>query len=282
MAKRRKTILREMPQEVKVNALFLDYDGTISSLKVPRFKSKVLPANMSVLRKISQLIPVAIVTTKDLSFIRRRTPFAHAWSALGGLETKIGDSVITASYPTKMKQHIKAALKYARSISGSDIIIEEKSDSKRSIVAFSVDWRNTKNIVKAREKALEISSYCEKLRLKIIKYDRQPFYDVFPRSVNKGIALLKLKEKLALSNGILYLGDSVVDNSAFAVADVGIGVIHDETSINLVCDYFVKFEEVAAFLRSLLENGFRFSPKLPMVLHRTEAVRILLKKNSDK
>lgn len=278
MAKRRRTILKETPQEVKVNALFLDYDGTISSLKVPRFKSKVLPANMSVLRKISQHIPVAIVTTKDLSFITGRTPFAHAWCVLGGLETKIGDSVITSSYPTKMKQHIKAALKYARSISGSDIIIEEKSDSKGSVVAFSVDWRNTKNIVKAREKALEISSYCEKLRLKTIKYEGQPFFDVFPRSVNKGMALLKLKQKLALSNGILYMGDSVVDNSAFTVADVGIGVIHDETSINLVCDYFVKFEKVAAFLRSLLENGFTFSPKFPMVLQRTEAVRILSKK----
>ena len=80
-----------------VRALFLDYDGTISPLDIPRSKSKVSPENLAVLCQISLQIPVAIITTKSLSFVVRRTPFAHAWSSLGGLEVKIGRTVTRAA-----------------------------------------------------------------------------------------------------------------------------------------------------------------------------------------
>jgi hypothetical protein len=57
------------------------------------------------------------------------------------------------------------------------------------------------------------------------------------------------------------MGDSGVDNAAFEVADVAVGVLHEETPPNLFCDFFVKFEDVAAFLRELLENNFCIDPK---------------------
>jgi hypothetical protein len=226
---------------------------------------------MAILCQISRRIPVAVITTKDLAFVVNKTPFAHAWAGLGGLEIKIGDVTTKDSCLRKMKRHLTAALEYAKAFSGKDFEIEEKRDSDGNTVAFSVDWRQAVDRYEAQEKALKIVSYCETLPIVSIKYEGQPFFDVFPCPVNKGKALLKLKQKLGLRNGILYMGDSSVDNAAFEVADIAVGVIHEETSNNLVCEYCVKFEDVTTFLQCLLKNRFRFSPRLPMILHRTQA-----------
>jgi HAD superfamily hydrolase (TIGR01484 family) len=230
---------------------------------------------MDVLYQVSRRIPVAVITTKDLSFVVKRTPFAYAWSCLGGLEMKIGDVVTKAPCLRSRITYFEKALEYAKNLSDNDLAIEEKQDSNGTTVAFSVDWRQTKNRSKAIKKALKIISYCKGLPLFTIEYEGQPFFDIFPCSVDKGRALLELKQKLGLQDGILYMGDSSVDNPAFEVADIALGVIREETPDDLVCNYFVKFEDVATFLQGLLKNGFRFSPKLPTILQRTEALQYI-------
>jgi hypothetical protein len=67
----------------------------------------------------------------------------------------------------------------------------------------------------------------------------------------------------------LYMGDSTDDNSAFAAADLAIGVVHAETPKNLTYNFFIKFEDMAQFLNSLLDNGLCFKPELLTGLHES-------------
>jgi trehalose-phosphatase len=260
--------LKQKGAVARVGALFTDYDGTISPINVPRSESRVPPEIISVLNRIGERIPVAVITTKSLEFVVTRTPFACAWSALGGLETRIGRTTTRASC-LKTTRHLETALRYAKSMSEGLFSVEEKRDSREEVVAFSVDWRFADNLDKAKDVATRVFSFYETLPVVTVRHEGQPFFDVFPCAVNKGRALLDLKQKLRVQDNVMYMGDSAVDNPAFEAADVAVGVMHAETPIDLACGYFVKFDEVAEFLRHLLENSFCFDPSFPMIFRKT-------------
>jgi HAD superfamily hydrolase (TIGR01484 family) len=246
----------------KVTGLFLDYDGTISPLEVSRQQSRILPHTEALLRLIRKFIPIGIITTKDLNFILPRTDFANAWGAIAGLEMKIGSQVFKASGVEEALPHLNQALEYARHNLCEGGIIEEKCDSQRKPLAFCLDWRQVKNPKKSKIMVEKILAFCKTTPLKIIEYPRQPFFDVYPCSIDKGKALRTIKENLGLSSGILYMGDSLTDNAAFKEADISIGVTWNDKPSELDCDYWIRFEDVAYFLSSLFKNEFIFSADL--------------------
>jgi HAD superfamily hydrolase (TIGR01484 family) len=251
--------------QIKVEGLFLDYDGTISPLNVPREKSKVPEETEAILHRIRPLIPIGITTTKDMSFIVPKTPFASSWCAIGGLEIKIGERIITGQYSKKALRYISLAMQYIRNNSDNLLFIEEKRNSAGETIAFCVDWRQSHNSKDAETKANNVMAYCQRLPLNVIKYEEQPYFDVYPCPIDKGKALGELKRNLGLSGGIMYMGDSKADNAAFKVADISVGVLHEESHANLTCDYYVKFENVANLLQHLKENNMIFSQDFPEI-----------------
>jgi HAD superfamily hydrolase (TIGR01484 family) len=252
-------------REMTVNCLLLDYDGTISPLNLPRAESKVPPKTYLLLEQISRKIPIAIITTKDASFVVPRTKFASAWSTIAGLEYRIGDRITTKSSKYngcifKVLEHVKLMLM------DTGIEVEEKRDSQGRAVAFGVDWRRARNIEAAKQKAEAIAKYCEAASLKLVRYRNQPYYDVYPVRVDKGKATKAVLEELDERTGSMYMGDSEFDNPAFLVSDLSLGVVHDETPVEgLVCEYLVEFDEVADFLTALLWNDLRFNSDFSMI-----------------
>jgi HAD superfamily hydrolase (TIGR01484 family) len=258
--------LNQVIQEIRVEGLFLDYDGTISPLNVTREKSAVPQETAVILQSIKQIIPVGVLTTKDMSFICQRTPFASAWCAIGGLEIKIGEKLITDERVQKALPYISMALRYARENGGKQLFIEEKQSLKGQTLAFCVDWRQANNPKQAKTTADNIFDYCLRLHLNAVKYEEQPFIDVYPCAIDKGEALAEMKKHLGLTKGIMYFGDSKVDNPAFNTAEISVGVLHEETHANLTCDYYVKFEDVAGLLHHLKANAMVFSRNFPEIL----------------
>jgi hypothetical protein len=236
-------------------------------MDVVRNESHVPLKTRVMLSEISRSLPILIITMKDLHFVMPRTPFARAWSAIGGLEMQIGRRVLMRESLESKLSTISHAIDYARScIAAVGGEIEEKEDSEGRTVAFCVDWRRAKNWPTAKLEAERIAKFSESLGLRVLRYENQPFYDVYPVVPDKGNALHEVLSEMAVKNGVLYLGDSETDNSAFKNSGVSIGVIHDETHPkNLECDYFVKFEDVPLFLKTLITNNFQFSSDFPMI-----------------
>jgi trehalose-6-phosphatase len=219
------------------------------------------------LGQIGRFLPISIITMKDLAFIMPRTPFAHAWSAIGGLEMRIGNRVLKMERVEDWLPSISIAVDYAKShITSPGVDIEEKQDSEGQVLAFCVDWRRARDSKMVTKEVENVAAFCKTLKLRVIRNEMQPFYDVYPVAPNKGRALQEMNNQLAVENGVLYLGDSETDNSAFEASAVSVGVVHDETPLEtLKCNYLVKFDDVPDFLKTLLTSNLLFSSDFPMI-----------------
>jgi len=255
------------PRKLSIKCLSSDYDGTISPLNVLRSESHVPLETRTMLRQIARFLPISIITMKDMSFVAPRTPFAQAWSAIGGLEMKIGKRVFKRECLEPLLPNISLAIDYAKHcITISGVEIEEKQDSEGNALAFCVDWRRASDMNRAKWQVERVLTFCERLGLKLLRYQNQPFCDVYPVAPDKGIALRETLHGLAVKGGILYLGDSEMDNSAFRASDISLGVINEETPLKaLECDYLLKFENVPLFLKALIANNLQFSSDFPMI-----------------
>ncbi len=235
-----------------VKGIFLDFDGTLSPLNVPREKAGLKPETAALLGQLSNLIPIGIITTKSLSFVMPHTPFAAAWAS-AGIEFQIADRMVQSIAGGDKNRYVLSALEYARSQRGKDLMIEEKYDRSGQVVAFCVDWRYAENQAAAVLRADDILNYCGTLPVYVSYERKRPFFDIYPTVIDKGESLNLLKKNLGLTDGVLYMGDSEADNPAFKQADISIGIINSSRS-KLECDHYLTFEDVPNFFRYIINH----------------------------
>jgi len=236
---------------LKISAVFSDYDGTLAAQDVP-IESSNIPAEIeSPLERLGSMVPIAIVTSKDSSFIRPRTPFASAWACVSGLEIILrGGKVVSNS---KVSRRLREGLAYARALKNQGVTIELKrsADGKR-LLGFSVDWRRSSKpssrFIKTATGKLTEMGLC------VLHEPDWPFLDVFGARPDKGLALKELKRLLGVKGNAIFLGDSTADNSAFEESDVGICVEHGQGLENLGCGFVVRHRELDGLFRSLADN----------------------------
>ena len=213
---------------------------------------------------MSDRIPVAIITTKDLGFVKKRVPFAHAFSSICGLELQIGDTLCVDKRAMKKVALVNMAYREGLRVAEmhNDIILEKKTTSDGDLLAFCVDWRMSRNWADSRRIVKPFLTHCRELGLYVAELDYNPFVDVYVIKVDKGTAFVKLKSELGLSGPIMYLGDSEFDNPAFGLADVPIGITHRGISHNLLIKYHMEFDKLEAFFSSLLASNLNFVPSM--------------------
>lgn len=235
---------------MKIAAIFSDYDGTLAPEDARLESSRVPKEIEEPLRVLNSKIPVAIVTSKDYTFVRPRTEFARAWACVSGLEVVLTGGRTFASSHTKNR--LIEGLNYVRSHKGPGLELELKHGTKGELLAFSVDWRRARR-PPSRFIATATSELAS-MDLKVVYDPTRPFLDVFGGTPDKGRAVRELKRHLKIAGKVLFIGDSVADNLAFGEADVAICVTHGQSLEGLACGFTLRHEELGHFLRSLADN----------------------------
>jgi len=234
-------------------------------LELRREDAHISPRLKRLLTKASTTVKLGIVTTKDLTFIKERVPFAHGIAATCGLEIQVDGRMYVDERVREPNKKIEIAYKEAltRILPIPDnIVIERKETEEGNLLAFCIDWRLSKDWNEARRKSTPLLAFCKEQGLFVVESDISPFANVFPFQVDKGSAYLKLRTELGVTGPTIYLGDSEIDDSAFQLADVSIGVKHRRVMPRLQCKYRVEFLELEGFLSNLIDMDFNFHEEM--------------------
>ena len=245
---------------VKVGAIFSDYDGTLCALEHRREDARMAPGLQRLLSKASKIVKVGIVTTKDLDFIEDRVPFAHGVAASCGLEFRVGDRIIEDD---RFQNNGKIEVAYRKILRmilpvQDNVLVERKLAGGGGLVAFCIDWRLSKNWDEARRRVGPLLEYCREGGLFVVESGVSPFANVFPFPVEKGSAFARLRSEMGVTGPVMYWGDSEVDDPAFRLADVSIGINHRRIMPKLACQYRLEFLELENFLSNLIKADFEF------------------------
>ncbi|MGA3405352.1 MAG: HAD-IIB family hydrolase [Candidatus Bathyarchaeia archaeon] len=246
---------------VKVEAIFSDYDGTLCPLEFRREDAFIPPRLRRLLTKASKRVKLGIVTTKDLSFVKERVPFAHGIAATCGLEMQVGDRTILDERIREPDEKVEKAYRtvLSRILQIRDnIMIERKETEDGNLLAFCLDWRLSRDWDEAKRKAIPILTYCKEEGLYVVESEVSPFANVFPMPVSKGEAFNKLRAEMGITGPVMYWGDSEVDNSAFQLAEISVGIKHRRIMPPLQCKYRLEFLDLERFLSNLLGADFDF------------------------
>lgn len=235
---------------MKVSAVFCDYDGTLAPDNVPRELSRLPESVLGALIPISRSVPLAVVTSKDCSFTIGRVPFASGWACVCGAEAHTSDGW---KYVARATGEIAGFLESLRPCLGEGVVVEEKRGCGGKLLGFSVDLRHARTT-----RAVDDLVALAPGGVFTVMLPGSTYVDFFASRPDKGAAVKRLRRRLGIDRGLLYMGDTAADNGAFREADISVLVEHGQQKEGIDAEYSVPFREVGSFLRSLLRSDMEF------------------------
>ncbi len=232
-------------------AVFLDYDGTLTPIVSHPEDAWLSDSMRQTLRSLAALVPVAILSGRDLDDVRGRVHVdgivyagSHGFdiAGAGGLRRQLGAAYLPVLDTAEVE--LREAL---------DEIPDAQLERKHFSVA--AHYRNV-NENDAFRVALAVDAVAAR-HSELRRIDGKKVYELLPDiDWDKGKAVLWLLETLDPVRGKvlpIYIGDDRTDEDAFrALKERGIGILVSEQSQPTAARYSLKnLAEVERFLRAL-------------------------------
>ncbi|MGE0628151.1 MAG: trehalose-phosphatase [Hyphomicrobiaceae bacterium] len=234
-------------------AVFLDYDGTLTPIAARPELAELSNDMRALLSRLSKSCPIAVITGRELTQIKRLVGLDIAYAASHGLELQLPGGPpqaipmaaqclpairsITDHFSEKLG-HIPGLLVEVKPFS---VAIHYRLVAENRIAALKADIR----------RQLDAHEGIEVLEGKKV-YEFRPAVEW-----DKGQAVLFLARRLGIpKSGLLYLGDDVTDEDVFeALRPEGIGVrIADEPRATAAAYTLASQDDVARLLLQLAER----------------------------
>jgi trehalose-phosphatase len=232
--------------------LFLDYDGTIVSIRKRPSLALFSPAKRKLLEDLSKntRLSVGIVTGRSLKDIQRLVAVKDLfYIANHGLEISLAGSYWVHPRAERLRPYLKQIApelrKSMRHIKGA--LLEDKG------LTLSVHYRNVSSRL-SKELLAIVTFVTNQYKGKFIVTHDKKVYEIRPNvDWDKGKAVLKLSSYLGRRGAPkIYIGDGRTDEDAFRVmrgGDVAIRVGYEKNSL---ASYYLKNpREVFTLLRHL-------------------------------
>jgi trehalose-phosphatase len=231
--------------------IFLDYDGTLTPIVSRPEQATLSISTREVLRELANLVPVAILSGRDLDDVRRLVDIdgivyagSHGFDIAGprGLRKQVATEFLSIIDLAEKELKEKLA-----GIPGA--LVERKRFS------IAAHYRNVagSDVSKVEQAVNKIAAHHGELR----RIDNKKVYELQPNiDWNKGKAVLWLLQALELDGEAvfpIYIGDDLTDEDVFrALKERGAGIVVNKQPRLTAARYALKDPvEVERFLRDL-------------------------------
>jgi trehalose-phosphatase len=230
-------------------AIFLDYDGTLTPIVSRPEQATLSISTRQVLRELADLVPVAILSGRDLEDVRRLVDIdgivyagSHGFDIAGprGLRKQVATEFLSVIDLAEKELKEKLA-----GIPGA--LVERKRFS------IAAHYRNVagSDVSKVEQALNRVAADHGELR----RIDNKKVYELQPNiDWNKGKAVLWLLQALELDGVFpIYIGDDLTDEDVFrALKERGAGIVVNKQPRLTAARYALKDPvEVERFLRDL-------------------------------
>lgn len=229
--------------------LFLDYDGTVTPIVDSPDKAILSKGMRSLIIKLKEIIPVAIVSGRSLNDIKQRVNIEKMiYAGNHGAEIWDGNKLVVGQQLSDSKQVLEKIIKELKEALSSvqGVMVEDKG------ITASIHYRkvNTQNICRLFDIFWSIADSYKGL-FRIISGKK--VFEIRPHGIwNKGDAVKWIWKNFGRKRVPLYVGDDATDEDAFKVIKgKGIGICIGR---NPETDYYLESQEEVKRLLQWIGN----------------------------